>query len=88
MTINVPNSRRSLRVSVEVVWSNIYGPDDETTPRGMGVRFLNISSEDRQIIAKEVLQSLQSKEIDPKKLQNLQTLVIDHNDIGPAANWR
>ncbi len=86
MTINVPNSRRSLRVSVEVVWSNIYGPDDETTPRGMGVRFLNISSEDRQIIAKEVLQSLQSKEIDPKKLQNLQTLVIDHNDIGPAAN--
>jgi uncharacterized protein (TIGR02266 family) len=87
ISISIPNSDRSLKANVEVVWSNIYGPDDETTPRGMGVRFLNISSEDRQIIAKEVLQHLQEdkEEIDPKKLQTLQTLIIDQNEIGSAA---
>lgn len=88
MIIDVPNLGRSLKVNVEVVWSNIYGPDDETTPRGMGVRFLNISSEDRQIIAKEVLQHLQAdkKEIDPKQLQTLQTLIIDQDEIGSVAS--
>lgn len=88
MIIKVPNLDRSLKANVEVVWSNIYGPDDETTPRGMGVRFLKISSEDRQVIAKEVLQHLQAdkKKIDPKELQTLQTLIIDQDEVGPAAS--
>jgi len=36
------------------VWSNIYGPDDNITPRGMGVRFVKISHEDRKLIVKEL----------------------------------
>jgi hypothetical protein len=34
-----------------VVWSNIYGRDDEITPRGMGVRFLKIYEEDQKYIS-------------------------------------
>ncbi len=54
MSINSPE--KSLHVKAEVVWSNRYGPDDEINPRGMGVRFLKISSQDRKFIAKEVNQ--------------------------------
>ena len=87
MTLQVPNSHDSIEAEVEVVFSNIYGPDDHISPRGMGVRFLEISSQDRKIIAKAVLQELHSDkvEIDPRKLQTLQTLTIDPNEIGSAA---
>lgn len=54
MIIDAPDRR--LSVNAEVVWSNSYGYDDKITPRGMGVRFLGISSEDRDFIA-EVLDS-------------------------------
>ena len=72
----------------EVVFSNIYGPDDNVSPRGMIVRFLELSDEDCKVIRKEILQHLQSdkeKKIDPKKLQKLETLVIEENDIASAA---
>jgi hypothetical protein len=87
MTLQVPNSDDSIQAEVEVVFSNIYGPDDHISPRGMGVRFLEISSEDRKIIAKAVLQQLHSDkvEIDPRRLQTLQTLTIDPNAIDSAA---
>jgi hypothetical protein len=87
MTLQVPNSDDSIQAEVEVVFSNIYGPDDHISPRGMGVRFLEISSEDRKIIAKAVLQQLHSDkvEIDPRRLQTLQTLTIDPNEIDSAA---
>jgi hypothetical protein len=87
MTLQVPNSDDSIQAEVEVVFSNIYGPDDHISPRGMGVRFLEISSEDRKIIAKAVLQQLHSDkvEIDPRRLQTLQTLTIDPNTIDSAA---
>lgn len=87
MTLQVPNSDDSIETEVEVVFSNIYGPDDHISPRGMAVRFLEISSEDRKIIAKAVLQQLHSDkvEVDPRRLQTLQTLTIDPNEIGSAA---
>ena len=82
MTIDVPDSDWLIEAKAEVVFSNIYGPDDNISPRGMGVRFLTIASEDRQIIAKEVLQHLQTGkvEIDQWKLKSLQTLIIDKNE--------
>lgn len=52
MVVDAPG--RSLNVKAEVVWSNIHGPDDKITPRGMGVRFLEISSEDRRILARKI----------------------------------
>jgi hypothetical protein len=82
MTIDVPNSEWFIEATAEVVFSNIYGPDDKISPRGMGVRFLSIASKDRKIIAKEVLQHLQADkvEIEQWKLQSLQTLIIDENE--------
>jgi hypothetical protein len=81
MTIDIPDSDSSIKATVEVVFSNIYGPDDAISPRGMGVRFLKISSQGRQIIAKEILQHLQSDkaQLDSKKLQRLETLIIEPN---------
>ena len=82
MIIEAPNKR--LKAKAEVVWSNIYGPDDEINPRGMGVRFLKISSEDRKEIAKEILQHLEpDEEIDSKQLKALKTLTIHPKDIEP-----
>ena len=52
MVINAPD--KSLNIKAEVVWSNIYGPDDKIHPRGMGVRFIEISDEDRRLITHEV----------------------------------
>jgi hypothetical protein len=49
MTIGTPE--RSLVARGEVVWTNQYGPDDDVMPRGMWVRFLVISNEDRSLIA-------------------------------------
>lgn len=79
---------KSLSVKAEVVWSNIYGPDDNINPRGMGVRFLAISGEDRKVIAKVVMQHLKSdkEEIDPKLLQTLETIIIEKDQIPSKAN--
>ena len=81
VSIDVPNSDSSIQATVEVVFSNIYGPDDAISPRGMGVRFLKISGQSRQIIAKEILQHLRSDKakIDSRTLQRLETLIIDPN---------
>ena len=81
MVITAPYESQS--VKAEVVWSNIYGPDDNINPRGMGVRFLAISGEDRKVIAKAVMQHLKSskEDIDPKHLQTLQTLIIEPEQV-------
>ena len=81
MLIKAPD--KSLSVKAEVVWSNIYGPDDSINPRGIGVRFLAISEEDRKIIAKAVMKHLQSskEDLDPKHLQSLQTLIIKPDQV-------
>ena len=87
MTLRVPNSDDSIETQVEVVLSNMYGPDDEISPRGMIVRFLDLADEDRRIIAKAIFKHLESdkEKVDPKKLQTLQTLTIDPNEIGSEA---
>jgi hypothetical protein len=75
--IKIPKSEQSLEAKAEVVWSNRWGPDDEISPRGMGVRFVKISSEARKYIARATLHHLKSKEVAPELLRTLQTLVID-----------
>ncbi|UCG20829.1 MAG: PilZ domain-containing protein [Deltaproteobacteria bacterium] len=77
LTITIPDSKHSIKAKAEVVWSNIYGPDDEISPRGMGVRFLRISSEDRKFIATAVLGQLKSLKVKPELLDTLSTLIID-----------
>ena len=75
LAIRIPGEERPLEVCVEVVWSNIHGQDDELTPRGMGVRFIKISSEDRQAIAKQVLKLLNLEEMDQSELRALETII-------------
>ena len=82
LTINIPDTNNSIKAQAEVVWSNIYGPDDEITPRGMGVRFIRISSEDRKFIATAVLGQLKSLEVDPALLNTLSTLIIELSEGG------
>jgi c-di-GMP-binding flagellar brake protein YcgR len=52
----ITTPEQDIGAKAEVVWSNKYGPDDHITPRGMGVRFLDISEEDQRFIAKAVNQ--------------------------------
>ena len=77
LAIQVPNSKAVLKASAEVVWSNIYGPDDEISPRGMGVRFIRIASETRKFIAQASLEHFKSVNLESELLQTLNTLVVD-----------
>jgi uncharacterized protein (TIGR02266 family) len=61
ISIDASHYDRALHITVEVVWSNIYGPDDEITPRGMGVVFIKISDEDRKLISQVISDSLESE---------------------------
>lgn len=74
MVINAPG--KPLNVKAEVVWSSMAGLDDQITPRGMGVRFLNIDSEDRRIIARAVAEHLsedkESEELQPSMFDTLE----------------
>ena len=79
MIINSPE--KEFEVKAEVVWSNRWGPDDEITPRGMGVRFLSISSEHRKVIAQISLEELKSAKVEPKALETLQTLIIEPDEV-------
>jgi uncharacterized protein (TIGR02266 family) len=81
MDISIPGSDQSLRARAEVVWSNRYGPNDDISPRGMGVRFLRISSEARKFIARAAMDYLKSKKVAPELLQTLSTLMIDLNEV-------
>ena len=88
IVIEVPNSDRPINANVEVVWSNIYGPDDNINPRGMGVRFITISGEDRKVIAKAVMQQLKlaKEEIHPKLLKTMENLIIEKDQTPTEAD--
>jgi uncharacterized protein (TIGR02266 family) len=77
LAIKVPNSKAVLKADAEVVWSNIYGPDDEISPRGMGVRFIKMASDARKFIAQASLEHFKSVNLEPELLQTLSTLVIN-----------
>jgi len=81
MAIKIPNSKGSIIAKAEVVWSNIYGPDDEISPRGMGVRFLKISGEARRFIAKAALENLKDKTEDLALLEPLQTIIFETEEV-------
>ena len=62
LTINSPDHAIE-DVAAEVVWTNIYGPDDDLTPRGMGVRFTGISEEEERYLRKLVRDDGSVKEV-------------------------
>ena len=79
MVITGPD--QTIEVKAEVIWSNIYGPDDDITPRGMGVRFLKISGKDRRAIAEAALEHLKSEEMDQGTFEAFQTLIIEQDEV-------
>jgi len=85
MAIDIPNSEHSIIAKAEVVWSNRWGPDDEISPRGMGVRFVKIASEARKFIARAAMNNLKSNEVAPELLQTLQTLIIKIDEANSQA---
>ncbi len=85
LTINIPNSDQALTAKAEVTWSNRWGPDDEITPRGMGVRFVEISSEARKFIARAAKNYLKSKEVAPELLQTLEDLATEIDETKSQA---
>jgi PilZ domain len=47
--LTIESSERQIQnVVAEVVWTNIYGPDDDLTPRGMGVRFTDLPEREQK----------------------------------------
>jgi hypothetical protein len=77
LIIKIPKSKQSIQARSEVVWSNIYGPDDEISPRGMGVRFIKISSKARKFIAQASLSHFKALKVEPELMETLSTLIID-----------
>jgi len=56
--IKVKDRNDPIHAIGEVVWSNIYGQDDYYTPRGMGIKFTQITAKDRDFISAEVVRHL------------------------------
>jgi Tfp pilus assembly protein PilZ len=50
VTIEVPHRRRSLNIVARVVWHTVTTPNESTSGFGIGVKFANISAEDRQLL--------------------------------------
>ena len=49
--LTIESSERQIQdVVAEVVWTNIYGPDDDLTPRGMGVRFTGLPEAEQKFL--------------------------------------
>jgi len=67
MVLDVPNVKAPVHAIGRVVWSNTYGPDDNASPRGMGVRFTRISGKDREAISRFILTFLNLKDVQPDK---------------------
>jgi hypothetical protein len=51
LNLKFPGFKNPLRMSAEVVWTNIHGPADSLSPRGMGVKFLNLDRDMESLLA-------------------------------------
>jgi Tfp pilus assembly protein PilZ len=41
LVLRFPGIKSAIELQGEVVWTNMYGPNDTFSPRGMGVKYLN-----------------------------------------------
>jgi hypothetical protein len=51
LNLKFPGLKNPLRISAEVVWTNIHGPADSLSPRGMGVKFLTLERDVERLLA-------------------------------------
>ena len=50
LALKFPGFKNPIKVSGEVVWTNMYGPADSLSPRGMGVKFLNLDRDIERLL--------------------------------------
>jgi Tfp pilus assembly protein PilZ len=62
MSISVSLLCPRVQATAEVIWSNHSTSDDELNPRGMGVRFTNITSTDQEFISALVADNLKDED--------------------------
>jgi hypothetical protein len=51
MTLIFPGLNNPIELSGEVVWTNIHGAGDSLSPKGMGIKFVNIDREMERLLA-------------------------------------
>lgn len=61
LTLNIPG-QEPLRLNSEVVWSNANVPEERIITRGMGVRFLSISEQDRKVLNEAIASFMEKDE--------------------------
>ncbi|HQN19192.1 MAG TPA: PilZ domain-containing protein [Syntrophobacteraceae bacterium] len=50
LSLKFPGMKNPIKVSGEVVWTNIHGPADSLSPRGMGVKFVNLDRDTERLL--------------------------------------
>jgi Tfp pilus assembly protein PilZ len=56
LVLQFPGFKNTVEVTGEVVWSNTDGPSDSMSPRGMGVKFLNLDRDTERLMGELGLQ--------------------------------
>jgi Tfp pilus assembly protein PilZ len=51
VVLQFPGFKTTIELQGEVVWTNIYGPNDALSPRGMGVKFLGVERDTERLLA-------------------------------------
>jgi hypothetical protein len=50
LTLNFPFLKNPIETQGEVVWSNMYGPEEPLLPRGIGVKFVGLDAEKSRLL--------------------------------------
>jgi Tfp pilus assembly protein PilZ len=50
LALKFPGFKNPVKINGEVVWTNIHGPADSLSPRGMGVKFLNLDRDTERLL--------------------------------------
>lgn len=51
VVLQFPGFKNTIELQGEVVWTNIHGPNDTLSPRGMGVKFLSVERDTERLLA-------------------------------------
>lgn len=51
LVLQFPGFKNAVELQGDVVWTNIYGSADTLSPRGMGVKFINVDRDMERLLA-------------------------------------
>ena len=63
LTLEFPSIPHPIQLQGDVVWTNIHGRDDSLSPRGMGVKFVNLDRDEERLLAELAREFAAKKEI-------------------------